>query len=86
MSVWEALARAVRGTPPAAAHCGACRHFCNDPLLLEQRTPGLPVLSSGFAAARADDGLCSAHSRYLPAYAVCNRFQRRIQANDAPTR
>jgi len=35
-------------------------------------------MSSGFAAVRADDGICSVHSRYLPAQAVCERFQARI--------
>jgi hypothetical protein len=86
VTLWAALARAARSAPPAAARCGACRHFCNEPLLLEQQTPGLAVLSSGFAAVRADDGLCSAHLRYLPAYAVCNRFQAREPANEAPMR
>jgi len=76
----------VKAGAPRAAHCGACRHFCNEPLLLEQQTPGLAALSSGFAAARADDGLCSAHLRYLPAYAVCNRFQAREPGIDPAQR
>jgi len=68
----------ARSAAPQAARCGACRAFCNDPLYIERQTPGLHVMSSGFAAARADDGICSVHSRYLPTQAVCERFQARI--------
>jgi hypothetical protein len=59
---------------PERRRCGDCRHFLDDPLELERRAPGLAILSSGFAAARADDGLCALHERYVPAGASCARY------------
>ncbi len=58
---------------PTADRCGACRFFCNDPLWLEQASAGLAVLSSGFAAVRAGDGLCGSHGRYVSIGSGCAR-------------
>jgi hypothetical protein len=60
-----------------APACGACRHFRNEPLALEAASPGLAVLSSGFAAVGAQDGLCDAHGRYVAIIAHCASFAAR---------
>jgi hypothetical protein len=65
-------ARTPQGAAPGAT-CGGCRHFCNEPLALEAASPGLAVLSSGFAAVRAQDGLCSALQRYVSVGSGCAR-------------
>jgi hypothetical protein len=52
-------------------HCATCAHFENAPEMLERLVPGLQSLSSGFAAVRDQDGLCSLHERFLPASAGC---------------
>jgi hypothetical protein len=54
-----------------SARCANCAHFENAPVMLERLIPGLRSLSSGFAAVRDQDGLCSLHERYLPASAFC---------------
>lgn len=46
--------------------CEFCAHLDNAPETLENAIPGLRSLSSGFAAVRDRDGLCSLHERYLP--------------------
>lgn len=58
----------------AEPHCGACRRFRNDAAFIEQQTPGLQTLSSGFGAVRGNDGLCAVHQRYLPASSYCAQF------------
>jgi len=55
----------------SAACCANCAHFVSDPEQLEDAIPGLRSLGSGFAAVRADDGLCLRHDRYLSAAAHC---------------
>jgi hypothetical protein len=44
---------------------------------LERASPGLATLSSGFAAVRADDGLCGAQSRYVSIGSACQQFASR---------
>jgi hypothetical protein len=58
----------------AQARCGSCRHFRNDAAYLEATMPGLASFGSGDASARADDGVCLRHDRYLSARASCNDF------------
>jgi hypothetical protein len=77
MRLWAAW-RGARPTPDAV--CGACCHFCNDPLWLEQSSPGLAALSSAFGAVRADDGVCSVQARYVSIGASCERFAQRAGA------
>jgi len=57
--------------------CGSCAHFANDPADLEAALPGLRSLSSAQNSARADDGLCLKHQRYLGARAWCADFEAR---------
>jgi hypothetical protein len=59
--------------PAPAARCASCRHFRNEALALEQASPGLASLSSGFGAVRSDDGVCGLHGRYLSARASCSQ-------------
>ena len=51
--------------------CWNCTHFRNDPAYLETQFRGLASLSSGYAAVRADDGMCTRHDRYVGARASC---------------
>ena len=55
--------------------CADCIHFRNDPAFLEQAFRGLKSLSSACGSARADDGICLRHDRYLSARASCPEFQ-----------
>jgi len=55
----------------AAESCATCAHFRCDPQQLENAIPGLRSFGSGFAAVRADDGLCVLRDRYLSATAHC---------------
>ena len=54
--------------------CRACNHFRNDAKYLETAFKGLTSLSSGYGSARADDGLCLRHDRYLSARSSCSDF------------
>ncbi|HEX4111928.1 MAG TPA: hypothetical protein VH020_05280 [Stellaceae bacterium] len=53
------------------ANCLTCGNFCNGPAALEAAAPGLTSLSSADNAARADDGICLKHERYVSAKAWC---------------
>jgi hypothetical protein len=57
--------------------CGYCAHFRDDPGYLEAAIAGLSSLGSANASARADDGLCLRHDRYLSARAGCADFSSR---------
>jgi len=59
---------------PPSHHCGSCRFFHNTPQVLEAALPGLSSLSSGYAAVRLNDGLCSQHDRYVSAASRCARY------------
>jgi hypothetical protein len=65
---------------PTLARCQACRHFRNDPAYIEAAFKGLTSFSSGYASARADDGLCTLHDLYLSADSTCPHFKVRISA------
>lgn len=68
---------APKSTGPAEAlrRCGSCRHFCNDPELLEcQLFPGLSSLGSGRGSVKAQDGVCSMKGLYLSFYDLCPEF------------
>jgi hypothetical protein len=54
--------------------CRTCRHFRNDPALIEAETPGLITMSSGYGSVRAQDGICLKHDRYLRADYSCPDF------------
>lgn len=81
-----AAARPPRAFSPVAAVpcCADCRHFFNAPALLERQIPGLASLGSGYGAARAEDGLCAIHERYLSSHCRCAHFaSRRTEAGAA---
>ncbi|HXX37972.1 MAG TPA: hypothetical protein VEP50_07425 [bacterium] len=63
--------------------CGSCVHFDNDPASLEAAFPGMLSLGSAHISARADDGLCLKHERYLGAGGWCPDFQAK---EDGPRR
>jgi hypothetical protein len=54
--------------------CRHCRHFRNDPRFLEAAFRGLTSMSSGYGSARAEDGICLRHDRYLNAESSCPQF------------
>jgi len=56
--------------------CLGCRHFNHAPAALEAALPGLSSLSSGYAAVRADDGICAIHDRYVAGSSVCAQYAR----------
>jgi hypothetical protein len=62
----------MSGEAPAAC-CASCRHFRDDPGYLERSFPGWRSLGSAFGSARADDGICELHGRYLSARQWCAR-------------
>jgi hypothetical protein len=45
------------------ASCADCRHFLDDPRILEKEIAGLSSLSSAYASVRSDDGVCTRHDR-----------------------
>jgi hypothetical protein len=62
----------MNGTAAAAAACcGSCRHFRNDPRDLERSFPGWRSLGSAFGSARAEDGICDLRGLYLSARQWC---------------
>jgi len=60
-----------------AGRCGACGHFNNAGATLESAFPGMTTMGSGFASARASDGICTLHDVYLSDRAGCDRFEAR---------
>ncbi len=61
--------------PECGRSCASCRFFRSDPRQLEAAIPGLATMSSGYAAVRADDGLCDRHGRYLRASSDCGEYE-----------
>ena len=74
MSLRARIALALRPATPAAARCGQCRHFTNEPFALETAMPGYAVLGSALGAVRADDGHCGLHQRCVGAASGCGQF------------
>jgi hypothetical protein len=69
---------------PHAPSCLDCSQFNSAPLDVEAALPGLASLSSGYAAVRANDGLCARHDRYVAASSICAQFRTRA-AHSAST-
>jgi hypothetical protein len=66
--------------------CGTCVNFGNDPADLEASFPGLTSLSSAHISARADDGVCALHRRYLSASAFCGDYQQILKKQPVTAR
>ena len=58
----------------SAGQCLDCRHFCNDPVVIERTFPGLTAMGSAYADVRANDGLCARHGVYLGLNNGCAEF------------
>jgi hypothetical protein len=71
---WLGGNRGASSDPRAERRCAACAHFRNDDGYLEAVFAGLTSLSSARGSARADDGVCLRHDRYLSARASCADF------------
>ncbi len=54
--------------------CARCVHFNNQPRQMEQDSPGLSSLSSGYGAVHGDDGQCARHQRYVSPGSTCGEF------------
>jgi hypothetical protein len=80
MGFWSFLTRTFDS--PALPHCETCQHFRNDPAYIEAAFRGLTSFSSGYASARADDGLCTYHDLYLSADCYCPHY---VRAKASPT-
>jgi hypothetical protein len=59
--------------------CGQCRHFRNDPAVIEATFKGLSAMSSGHASVRAHDGLCDLHDVYLSHRDTCGDHSRVVE-------
>jgi hypothetical protein len=64
--------------------CRHCRHFRNDPALIEAEMPGLTSMSSGYGSVRAEDGICLKHDRYLNAESSCPQFSEIAESEILP--
>jgi len=73
MGLISLIARAIEA--PRPVRCETCKYFRNDPAYIEEAFRGLTSFSSGYASARADDGLCTQHDLYLAADCVCPRHK-----------
>jgi hypothetical protein len=74
MGLLSAITRAFE--LPRAPRCETCKYFRNDPAYIEAAFRGLTSFSSGYASARAEDGLCTQHDMYLSADCYCPRYLR----------
>jgi hypothetical protein len=70
---WLAILRG-RGPGRRAGGCQGCRHFANDPAVIEAALPGLAILSSAHASVRGGDGLCAHHGRLVDGSMRCALF------------
>ena len=61
--------------PASQGRCLDCRHFCNDPAVIERAFPGLTAMGSAYADVRANDGLCARHGIYLALTNGCAGFE-----------
>ena len=62
---------------PSGRTCARCIHFDNRPAKMEQDSPGLSSLSSGYGAVRGGDGQCARHQRYVSPQSSCGEFEER---------
>lgn len=63
--------------------CGSCRHFDNDPLMLERTFKGINALSSVHGSTRGDAGICNLHDRFLlPSYRCADYEDRNKPSSD----
>ncbi|HEY2649098.1 MAG TPA: hypothetical protein VGI38_07880 [Puia sp.] len=54
--------------------CRNCKHFQNDPALIEAVYRGLKTMGSGFSSVRDEDGFCNQFQLYLSARDSCPHF------------
>jgi hypothetical protein len=69
--------RRARPPEPLSRTCVHCAHFQNEAAALEAEIAGLATMSSGYAAVRDRDGLCTRHGRYLTCRSSCAEFEAR---------
>lgn len=70
--------------------CGHCRHFMDDPALIERTLVGLTILSSAGGDSWGDQGLCAIHEQMLTPHMTCAQLAPRLgdvrTSRDAETR
>jgi hypothetical protein len=54
--------------------CANCRHFVDDPEVLERELPGINILSSTMGDTRGDQGICTFHEQLLAPTMTCENF------------
>jgi hypothetical protein len=66
--------------------CQHCRHFADDPAVIEAEIPGLTSFGSAYSSARGHAGICRAFDRFLdPMYAwECPSFEARADRRGGP--
>jgi hypothetical protein len=66
--------------------CQHCRHFVDDPAVIEAEIPGLTSFGSAYSSARGHAGICRAFDRFLdPMYAwECPSFEARADRQVQP--
>ncbi len=57
--------------------CASCKHFVDDPAVLEALFKGINSLSSVRGESRGDAGICRLHDRYLLPVHSCPEFVRK---------
>jgi hypothetical protein len=69
----------VRLSSGPGLSCNQCRHFMNDPDVLEDELKGLTILSSAYGSTRANAGICRKLNLFLePVRAYeCGDFEQR---------
>jgi hypothetical protein len=73
------MAKLIHLSSPAGLNCNQCRHFINNPEILEEELKGLTILSSAYGSTRANAGICQKLSLFLePVMATeCGQFEPR---------
>ena len=66
--------------------CRNCLHFRSDVAASRPAVPGLASLEAAHASARADDGLCLKHDRFVTQGSNCRFFRARLVRSVAPGR
>jgi hypothetical protein len=66
--------------------CQHCRHFADDPAVIEAEIPGLTSFGSAYSSARGHAGICRTFDRFLdPMYAwECPLFEARVDCGTPP--
>jgi hypothetical protein len=73
------MADLIRLSSEPGLSCTSCRHFIDDPEVLEDELKGLTILSSAYGSTRANAGICRVLNRFLEPVSAseCDDFEPR---------